>query len=90
LSEGGRSILALSATAGGKTSRIVARLGERDIVSCPRADADIVVTEHGIAELRDRSIDERAEALMAIAEPAFRTTLAEQWAQARRSGRPVG
>ena len=90
LSEGGRSILALPATAGGRTSRIVARLGERDIVSCPRADADIVVTEHGIAELRDRSIDERAEALIAIAEPVFRTALAEQWAQARRSGRPVG
>jgi 4-hydroxybutyrate CoA-transferase len=90
LSAGGRSILAPPSTAGGKTSRIVARLGERDIVSCPRADADIVVTEHGIAELRDRSIEERAEALIAIAEPEFRTALAEQWAQARRSARPAG
>ena len=50
LSRGGRSILALPSTAaGGKVSRIVPKLGERDIVSCPRADADIVVTEHGIA-----------------------------------------
>ena len=49
LSRGGRSILALPSTAaGGKVSRIVAKLGERDIVSCPRADADIVVTEHGV------------------------------------------
>jgi acyl-CoA hydrolase len=84
LSEGGRSILALPSTAGGKASRIVARLGERDIVSCPRADADIVVTEHGIAHLRDKSIDERAEALIAIADPAFRDELADQW---QRCGR---
>jgi 4-hydroxybutyrate CoA-transferase len=90
LSAGGRSIVALPSTAGGNTSRIVARLGERDIVSCPRADADIVVTEHGIAELRDRSTEERAEALIAIAEPEFRTALAEQWARARRSDRRAG
>ncbi len=75
-SPGGRSILALPATAaGGKISRIVPRLGERDIVSCPRADADIVVTEHGIARLRGKSLDERAEALIQIAAPAFREQL---------------
>ena len=75
LSKGGRSILALPSTAGGgRTSRIVPRLGESDVVSCPRADADIVVTEHGIARLRDKSIDERAEALIAIADPAFVAT----------------
>ena len=80
LSRGGRSILALPATAaGGKASRIVPRLGESDVVSCPRADADIVVTEHGIAHLRDKSIDERAEALIAIADPDFRDQLASDW-----------
>jgi 4-hydroxybutyrate CoA-transferase len=85
LSKGGRSILALPATAdGGKVSRIVPRLGEGDVISCPRADADIVVTEHGIARLRDKSIDERAEALTAIADPAFRDGLADQWAALRR------
>jgi 4-hydroxybutyrate CoA-transferase len=63
LSQGGRSILALPSTAGGRTSRIVPSLGETDVVSCPRADADVVVTEHGIAHLRAKSIDERAEAL---------------------------
>ena len=73
LSQGGRSILALPATAaGGKVSRIVPKLGERDIVSCPRADADIVVTEHGIARLREKSLEERAEALIGVAAPAFR------------------
>jgi 4-hydroxybutyrate CoA-transferase len=80
LSQGGRSILALPSTAaGGKASRIVLRLGESDVVSCPRADADIVVTEHGIAQLRDKSLDERAQALIAIAAPGFRDQLASGW-----------
>jgi 4-hydroxybutyrate CoA-transferase len=81
LSRGGRSILALPSTAGaGTVSRIVSKLGDRDIISCPRADADIVVTEHGIAHLRAKSVNERAEALIQIAAPAFREELAKQWA----------
>jgi 4-hydroxybutyrate CoA-transferase len=84
-SKGGRSILALPSTAaGGKASRIVLRLGEADVVSCPRADADIVVTEHGVVHLRDKSVDERAEALIAIADPAFRRDLADGWETMRR------
>jgi 4-hydroxybutyrate CoA-transferase len=87
LSKGGRSILALPSTAGGGgSSRIVPRLGAGDVVSCPRADADVVVTEHGVAHLRDKSIDERAEALIAIADPAFRRELAAAWEALRRKG----
>jgi 4-hydroxybutyrate CoA-transferase len=89
LSRRGRSILALPATAGGgKASRIVPHLGEGDVVSCPRADADIVVTEHGVARLRDKSIDERAEALIAIADPAFRAELADRWETLLRARAP--
>jgi acetyl-CoA hydrolase len=85
LSAGGRSILALPASAaGGTVSRIVAHLGADDVVSCPRADADIVVTEHGVAQLRGSSLAERARALIAIAAPAFRETLARQWTEARQ------
>ena len=84
LSPGGRSILALPSTAGG-ASRIVPRLDETHVVSLPRADADIVVTEHGVAHLRDRSIDERAEALIAIADPACRDALANAWDNLRRN-----
>jgi acyl-CoA hydrolase len=78
LARGGRSILALPSTAGGAT-RIVPRLGDSHVVSLPRADADIVVTEHGIAHLRDKSLDGRAEALIAIADPAARDALADAW-----------
>jgi 4-hydroxybutyrate CoA-transferase len=78
LSRGGRSILALPSTAGG-ASRIVPRLDANHMVSVPRADADLVVTEHGVAQLRDRSIDERAAALIAIADPAARDALADAW-----------
>ena len=75
LSRGGRSILALPSTArGGSISRIVPELVD-DIASCPRGDADIVVTEHGIADLAQKPLRERAEALIEIAAPSFRGAL---------------
>jgi acyl-CoA hydrolase len=64
----------------------VPRLGEHDVVSVPRADADIVVTEHGAAHLRDKSLDERAEALIAIADPAARDGLEDGWRRLRAAG----
>ena len=74
-SPGGRAIIALSSTTpDGKHSRIVASLEGRPVTT-PRADADIVVTEYGIADLRGRSFSERAERLRAIAHPGFRDGL---------------
>lgn len=71
----GRSVIALPAKAGARgLSRIVpevapfARLG---------AEVDYVVTEFGIAALRGRSAAARAEAIIAIAAPEFRDSLAE-------------
>jgi acetyl-CoA hydrolase len=71
----GRSIIALPSTArDGSISRIVARLGD-GIVSTPRADADLVVTEHGVADLRGASLRQRAERLIAIADPRHQPAL---------------
>jgi acyl-CoA hydrolase len=71
----GRSIIALQSTNRDRTrSRIVVRLAD-GVVTTPRAEADVVVTEHGIAELRGRTLAERARALIAIAHPSFRSEL---------------
>jgi acyl-CoA hydrolase len=75
----GRSIIALPSTSRDRSqSRIVARLGD-GVVTTPRAEADRVVTEHGIAELKGRTLAERARALIAIADPAFRAELERAW-----------
>jgi acetyl-CoA hydrolase len=71
----GRSIIALQSTNRERTrSRIVAKLAD-GVVTTPRAEADLVVTEHGIAELRGRTLGERARELVAIADPGFRAEL---------------
>ncbi len=74
-SPGGRSIIALPATAkGGTVSRIVPRLGDGTVTSL-RSDMDTIVTEHGTAELRGLSLAERARRMIAIAAPRFREEL---------------
>ncbi|MES2684704.1 MAG: acetyl-CoA hydrolase/transferase C-terminal domain-containing protein [Pseudomonadota bacterium] len=79
--EGGRSIIALpAATDDGRFSRITLALGERSLTALPRHMADYVVTEYGIAALRGLGVQARAAALIAIAAPAFRESLARQWA----------
>lgn len=82
-SPGGRSIIAVPASAGGgKISRIVPRLTS-PTSSISRNDIDTVVTEFGAAYLKHLSLDERAEALMAIADPRHQAGLAESWARLR-------
>lgn len=75
-SEGGKSIIALSATAaGGKISRITCVLDPGAAVTTSRNDVHYIVTEYGIAELRGKSIRQRAQALIAISHPDFRQSL---------------
>jgi acetyl-CoA hydrolase len=77
-SPGGRGIVALQSTArSGTVSRIVPKLSS-GIVTTSRSDADMVVTEYGVAELRGRTVSERAAALIAIAHPDYRNELAAQ------------
>lgn len=85
LSPGGLGIVALPATSGeGGVSRIVAALAAGTAVSITRADIDIVVTEYGVADLRLKSIDARADALIGVAAPAYRDQLANAWDARRR------
>ena len=79
-SKGGRSISVLpsSAIPSGTTqrlSRIVPCLGAGAPVTVPRTYVDHVVTELGIAELRGKTLAERARALAEIAHPDFRDEL---------------
>jgi 4-hydroxybutyrate CoA-transferase len=76
LSKGGRSITVLPSTAqGGKFSRIMPVLPEGTVVTIQRNCVDHVVTEYGVAQLRGRTLRQRAEALISIAHPDFRSEL---------------
>ena len=63
-----------STTQGGRRSRIVPALSG-GVVTITRSDADLIVTEHGVADLRHCTLDERAQRLIAIADPRFREAL---------------
>lgn len=63
---------------GERVSRIVPALPPGTPVTVPRTYVDYVVTEFGIAELRGRSIVERARRLIEIAHPDFRDELRSQ------------
>ena len=70
----GRSIIALPSTVrGGKVSRIVTRLNGP--VTTARSDADLFVTEYGVADLRGQPLQERIPRMIAIAHPDFREAL---------------
>jgi hypothetical protein len=70
-SPGGVSIVALVSTAGGRSTIVTSP----DVVSTPRSDVDVVVTEHGVADLRHLDDRERAARLIAIAAPEHRDAL---------------
>jgi len=75
---GGRSLVCLPATVrrdGRLHSRIVSRHPAGSLVTTPRHQTDVIVTEYGAAELPGRSVRERAEALARVAHPAFRDAL---------------
>jgi acyl-CoA hydrolase len=83
-SDGGQSFIVTHATAiDGTISRIQPTLSPGAVVTTHKNVVDKVVTEHGVAELRGRTIRHRAEALIAIAAPQFRDGL-------RQSARALG
>lgn len=77
-SNGGKSIIALTSTAGSgerMISRIVGQLPPGSAVTHPRHSVQYVVTEYGVADLRGKTLEERAEALITIAHPDFQEQL---------------
>jgi len=69
----GRAVITLpSVSRDGKASRIVASC---TTVTTPAAEADVVATEWGVAELRGIDYAERARRIAAIAHPDFRDGL---------------
>lgn len=77
-SAGGKSFIVLPSTAkDGTISRIVPTLEPGTLVSTSKNDVNYVVTEFGVAQLRGKSMRERARALIAIAHPDFRAQLEE-------------
>ncbi len=84
LSEEGRGIVALASTSrDGKRSRIVSATANGQ-VTLGRGDADLVITEWGIADLRDASFEQRAQRMIAIADPRFREGLERDWARMKK------
>ena len=83
-SNGGRSIIMLPSSHllnGERVTRIVPMLPEGTLVTVPRTLVDYVVTEHGIATLRGKTVRERIGELIAVAHPDFKGELK---AEARR------
>jgi acyl-CoA hydrolase len=77
-SKGGKPIIALpSSTKKDTVSKIVPTLHVGAGVVTTRADVHYVVTEHGVAYLHGKNLNERARALIHIAHPNFKTELTQ-------------
>lgn len=85
LTTSGRSLICLPSTTtvdGTRVSRILGRLPEGSVVTTPRHQVDVIITEFGVAEIAGLSINERARALAGISHPDFRDRLlatAAEW-----------
>ncbi len=89
-SKGGKPIIALPSTAkDGAVSRIVPVLDPGSGIVTTRADVHYVVTEHGVATLHGKTLRQRAEALIAIADPEFRDELCDYAAKQHTLDRTI-
>jgi acyl-CoA hydrolase len=76
--EDGNSLLCFASTGGrdeGRVSRIVPELPAGTIVTTPRHQLDIVVTEFGTVDIATMTVGERARAIASIAHPDYRDEL---------------
>ncbi len=93
LSLSDRALLCLPSTVtidGEVRSRIVAWFGPGAVVTTPRHQVDVIVTEHGAAELQGLTVHQRGMALAEIAHPDFRDELREAALRASHGNSAVG
>ena len=75
-SEGGQGFIVLHATTrDGGMSKIRPTLTPGSVVTTSKNTVDKIVTEFGVAELRGKTLQQRAQALIAVADPRFRDEL---------------
>jgi acyl-CoA hydrolase len=73
-----KALLCMPATTtvdGKLVSRIVPWFDAGAVITTPRHQVDVVITEHGAAELQGKTVHQRGEALASIAHPDFRDEL---------------
>lgn len=88
-----RSLICLPSTFskdGNVQSRIVPWFGPGAVITTPRHHVDVIITEYGAAELEGLTVQERGEALAAIAHPDFRDELLDAAGRAAKGRSPVG
>ena len=84
------SIIAMPSTAmGGKMSRIVDQFDAGRPVTLSRFETHYIVTEYGIANLRGRTLRERARSLIEITHPDFRDGLKEVYERRFKEAYPA-
>ncbi|MGO4445530.1 acetyl-CoA hydrolase/transferase family protein [Mycobacterium sp. 2YAF39] len=87
-----RSLICLPSTFeknGQLQSRIMPWFGPGAVITTPRHQVDVIITEYGAAELEGMTVRERGEALAAIAHPQFRDDLIAAAERASKGRSPV-
>ncbi len=88
-----RALLCLPSTFerdGELRSKIVPFFDAGAVVTTPRHQVDVIVTEHGAAELQGLTVRQRGEALAEVAHPDFRDELRDAAARASHGRSAVG
>lgn len=75
----GLAVIAMPSRTSSGDSRIFQSIASSDPVTTPRSAVDLVVTENGVADLRDHAASERASALIDVAHPESRDVLQDEF-----------
>jgi acyl-CoA hydrolase len=87
-----RSLICLPSTAevdGETISRIVPAFDRGAVITTPRHQVDVIVTEYGAAELEGKTVHQRGLELARICHPDFREEMVEAAERASRGGSPL-